>query len=142
MKVILDTKFRWEFFSEFVFIALLLSRVVGGNESKGRGLASRPFIGQRANFTRERAPESTLGQTLISRQKKDQTKVIETLNQCQLFIKGSFRRGRKISKIRYNYGRKMIWPQFFIIFSGLFIQIQIASTLTADRFCVLIDTRK
>ena len=70
---VLDTKFRWEFFSEFVFIALLLSRVVGGNESKGRGLASRPLIGQRANFydfTRERAPEPRLGQTLTSRQKR------------------------------------------------------------------------
>ena len=56
------------------------------------------------------------------RAKKDQTKVLEQLSLCQLIIKGTFRRERKTSKIRYNYDRKMIRPPFFIIFPGLFTQ--------------------
>ena len=56
------------------------------------------------------------------RAQKDQTKVLERLSLCQLIIKGPFRRGRETSKIRYNYDRKMIQPQFFIIFRGLFNQ--------------------
>ena len=53
------------------------------------------------------------------RAQKDQTKVLERLSLSQLIIKGTF---RQISKIRYNYDRKMIRPPFFIIFSGLFTQ--------------------
>ena len=56
------------------------------------------------------------------RAQKDQTKVLERLSLSQLIIKGTFRHGRKISKIRYNYDRIMIRPPFFIIFSGLFTQ--------------------
>ena len=42
----LDTKFKWEFFSEFVFFALRKRWVVGGSESDARRLARSPLIGR------------------------------------------------------------------------------------------------
>ena len=46
---------------------------------------------------------------------KNQKKVLE-LCPCQLVIKGTFRHGRKTSKIRFSYDRKMIWPPFLLLF--------------------------
>ena len=47
---IVDTKFKWEFFSEFVFFALRKRWVVGGSESDARRLARSPLIGRLSKF--------------------------------------------------------------------------------------------
>ena len=45
--VLLDTKFKWEFFSEFVFFALRKRWVVGGSESNACRVARSPPIGRK-----------------------------------------------------------------------------------------------
>ena len=101
---------------------------------KGVGWRAGRLLAKRSTLPGSERPSQRLAKHWSRAKKKDQTKALETLNQCQLFIKGSFRSGRKISKIRYNYGRKMIRPPFFIIFSGLFIQIQNCIDLDGGSF--------
>ena len=51
-----------------------------------------------------------------------------------MVIKGTFRHGRKISKIFFSYDRKMIWPPFLIIFQDyLLLHKNSALILAGDQ---------